>query len=83
MYILFVHLSFTCLLKSLLIFPFRWSFNDPELPSWFAEDEARVYQRTLPVTKEQVREYEARMKEINARPIKKIAEAKGRKKRKV
>jgi AdoMet-dependent rRNA methyltransferase SPB1 len=76
-------MSFSVLHLSSLTFSFRWSFNDDNLPSWFAEDEAKCYQRTIPVTKEQVREYQARMKEINARPIKKIAEAKGRKKRKV
>lgn len=47
------------------------------------EDEAKHYQRQLPVSKEMVAEYRTRMKEINARPVKKIAEAKARKKRKV
>lgn len=39
--------------------------------------------RKLPVTKAEVQEYKEKLKAINARPIKKIAEAKGRKKRKV
>lgn len=64
-------------------FVFRWSFNDESLPDWFTEDEAKHYQRQLPVSKEIVAEYRARMKEIDVRPIKKIAEAKARKKRKV
>ena len=60
----------------------RWTNNDDNLPDWFAQDEARHCQKQLPVTKEMVREFKERLKEINARPIKKIAEAKARKKRK-
>ena len=47
------------------------------------EDESKHYQRQLPVSKEVVADYKARMKEINARSVKKIVEAKARKKRKV
>ena len=39
--------------------------------------------KPMPVTKEQVEESKERLKAINAQPIKKIAEAKARKQRKV
>ena len=62
----------------------RWTHNDPEsLPDWFIEDEQKHCQKLLPITKQMADEYRARLKEINARPIKKVAEAKCRKKYKV
>lgn len=60
----------------------RWTHSDDHLPDWFCEDEAKFCQKQLPVTKEMIQEYRERLKEINARPIRKIAEAKARKKRK-
>ena len=60
----------------------RWTSNDDNLPEWFRENEARYCQKQLPVTKEMMAEYCAKLREITARPIKKIAEAKARKKRK-
>ena len=60
----------------------RWTHDDEGLPDWFVTEEAKFCQKQIPVTKEMVAEYRARLKEINARPIKKIAEAKARKKMK-
>ena len=60
----------------------RWTHNDENLPDWFLQNESKFCQKQLPVTKEMVQEYRTRLKEVNARPIKKIAEAKARKKMK-
>ena len=61
----------------------RWAHNDNEgLPDWFVNDETKYYQKQIPVSKEMVAEYRAQLHEINARPIKKIAEARARKKQK-
>ena len=58
----------------------RWTHNDENLPDWFQEDEVKYCQKQLPVTKEMAKEYHAKLKEVNARPIKKVAQAKARKK---
>ncbi|RIA92491.1 Spb1 C-terminal domain-containing protein [Glomus cerebriforme] len=59
----------------------RYTFNDKEgLPSWFLDDERKHNKVNLPITKEAVEIIRQRMKALNARPIKKIAEAKARKK---
>ncbi|KAI8925362.1 Spb1 C-terminal domain-containing protein [Entophlyctis helioformis] len=58
----------------------RYAFSDPEgLPSWFQEDEGRHNKPTPPVTKEAADIMRQRMRALDARPIKKVAEAKFRK----
>ena len=59
----------------------RYSLNSKEgLPSWFLDDEAKFYKPNLPVTKEAMAALRARERALDARPIKKVAEAKARKK---
>lgn len=59
----------------------RYSLNSKDdLPAWFLDDEAKHYKRNLPVTKEAVEILRARQRALDARPIKKVAEAKARKK---
>ena len=61
----------------------RYSLNSKEgLPSWFLDDEATHYKPNIPVTKEAVAALRAKLRALDARPIKKIAEAKARKKMK-
>jgi len=61
----------------------RYSYGVETLPKWFEEDESRHKQRPLPITKEEVEMYKQRQREINARPIKKVIEAKAKKKDKM
>lgn len=63
----------------------RYAFNEDEgeLPEWFVQEEKQHRIRQLPIDKKEVEHYRKRWREINARPIKKVAEAKARKKRRV
>lgn len=54
-----------------------------EVPEWFLDDERKHRKKPVPVTKEMVEEYKQKWKEIDARPIKRVAEAKARKKRRM
>ena len=59
----------------------RHSLNSKEgLPSWFLDDEAKHYKPNIPVTKEAMVALRAKQRALDARPIKKVAEAKARKK---
>ncbi|PPQ64380.1 hypothetical protein CVT26_002087 [Gymnopilus dilepis] len=59
----------------------RYSLNSKEdLPSWFLDDEAKNYKVNIPVTKEAMAALRAKQRALDARPIKKVAEAKARKK---
>ncbi|KAJ1883631.1 AdoMet-dependent rRNA methyltransferase spb1 [Kickxella alabastrina] len=59
----------------------RYTFNDTrELPDWFVDDEHQHNKPLLPVSKEAVRMLREKIKALDARPIKKVAEAKARKK---
>jgi AdoMet-dependent rRNA methyltransferase SPB1 len=59
----------------------RHTFRDQmDLPSWFLDDESKHYKSNIPVTKEAIAALRAKQRALDARPIKKIAEAKARKK---
>ncbi|CAD5117659.1 DgyrCDS6411 [Dimorphilus gyrociliatus] len=55
--------------------------DDTDLPVWFTQDEARNYRKPVSVSKEQVQEYKEKLKAIDARPAKRVIEAKARKKK--
>lgn len=54
-----------------------------DVPEWFLVDEKKHRKKPTPVTREMVEEFKQKWKEIDARPIKRVAEAKARKKRRV
>ncbi|CAN3359905.1 27S pre-rRNA (guanosine(2922)-2'-O)-methyltransferase [Diutina catenulata] len=59
----------------------KFSFRDHDnLPAWFVEDEKRHSKIIKPVTKEAMQALREKQKQLNARPIKKVLEAQGRKK---
>lgn len=59
----------------------RYSLNSKDdLPDWFLDDERKYYKPNIPITKEAVAMLRAKQRALDARPIKKVAEAKARKK---
>ncbi|KAL2821593.1 AdoMet-dependent rRNA methyltransferase spb1 [Aspergillus granulosus] len=59
----------------------RYTFRDVDgLPDWFLDDENQHSKPLRPITKEAAAAIQEKLRAINARPIKKVLEAKGRKK---
>lgn len=59
----------------------RYSFRDrDDLPEWFIDDEKKHSKLTKPITKEAAMAIKEKQRQLNARPIKKVLEAQGRKK---
>lgn len=59
----------------------RYTFHDDAAPEWLLEDERKHFVPMSQVTAEEVAAEKEYFKKVNARPIKKIAEAKNRQKR--
>eukprot|EP00727_Mastigamoeba_balamuthi_P014003 m51a1_g9225 putative rRNA methyltransferase (921) ;mRNA; f:67596-71020 len=59
----------------------RYAFADEDLPEWFSTDEKKNNKPQAPITREQIDAMKERLLAINARPMKKVAEAEGRKRK--
>lgn len=69
----------------LIVIPTRYTFDDDPraLPKWFQDDERRHLRAIQPITKEEVEAMKAQFRAVDARPAKKVAEAKARKRRRL
>lgn len=62
----------------------RWTFEGDEgLPDWFTEEEDKFNKPELPISKELMKQFRDKLREINARPIRKVVEARARKKKRL
>ena len=59
----------------------RYAFDDDDVPDWFAEDERRFMKPIPQYTAAEFAEAKAQLAAVNTRPIKKVAEANWRKKK--
>ncbi|ETL99332.1 ribosomal RNA large subunit methyltransferase J [Phytophthora nicotianae] len=60
----------------------RYAWNDSEaLPDWFADDEEKHYRPQIPIPKNVLAQMKERFMEMATKPVKKVAEARGRKQR--
>uniref|UniRef100_M4B9Z9 Ribosomal RNA methyltransferase SPB1-like C-terminal domain-containing protein n=1 Tax=Hyaloperonospora arabidopsidis (strain Emoy2) TaxID=559515 RepID=M4B9Z9_HYAAE len=60
----------------------RYTWNDSEaMPDWFADDEEKHYRPQLPIPKNVLAQMKERFMEMATKPVKKVAEARGRKQR--
>ena len=61
----------------------RFMFDDENLPDWFVKEEEMHMKKDLDVDPETVQKYKEMGKEMNVKTIKKVVEAKARRKRRV
>ncbi len=60
----------------------RYSWNDPNsLPDWFVDDEKTHYRPQLPISREVMERMKEKFIELSSKPIKKVAEARARKRK--
>ncbi len=62
----------------------RYAWNDPKgLPAWFVDDEERHYRPQVPIPKHLLYRMSEKFKALSTKPIKKVAEARARKKKRL